>query len=128
MLLRDDTSAASPLVVITTFVLGAILVTAGAYAIFFDRPDPALRLVESRGEGNLTFEVASTAGGLSWDTLRVRFLDRANTDQAETFLQLPAGHVKRGQDIVVDPLPASGTYVLLVTHKGSEISRLSVTL
>lgn len=128
MHLRQDEHGASPLVVITTFVLGAIVLTAVAYAVFFDRPDEALNLVERRGDGNLTFEVRSSAGGLAWSELRVRFLDRAGADQAEHFLQLPAGDVGRGQRIVVDPLPGAGAYVLVVSHEGRELERLTVQL
>ena len=128
MRLSHDTDAASPLVVLTTFVLGAVVVTALAYALFFDRPDDSIGLVEQRGDGTLAFNVTHTAGGLSWSGLTLHFLDRAGTDQASTFLHLPEGKVARGQLLTVQPLPPGGAYVLVVLHQGDELARLTVQL
>lgn len=126
MRLRSDTSAASPLVVIATFVLGAILLTALAYALLVDRPEDRLELVEDQRDGTAGFTVTRTAGGLRWDGVTVRFLDRAGTDQVEQFLQVPDGDVDEGDRLVLQPPPPAGTYVLLVLHDGSELARLRV--
>ena len=124
---RDDT-AASPLVVITTFVLVAILLTVIVYAVAFDRPEDRIELVAVDNAGALAFDVTRAGGGLTWNELTVRFLDRAGTDQAGVFLHLPNGTVNRGDRITVAPQPPAGTYVLLVLHGGEELARLRVDL
>ena len=126
MRLRNDTVAASPLVVIATFVLGAIVLTAIAYALFFDRPEDRLQLVQADADGALAFDVAQEGGSLSWGDVTLRFLDRAGTDQAGTFLHEPTGEVDKGDRVTVDPQPPAGTYVLLVLRGGDELSRLIV--
>lgn len=126
-LVRDD-DAASPLVVLTTFVLAAVLVTVIVYAVAFDRPEERIELVAVNEAGALAFDVTRAGGGLSWTDLTVRFLDRAGTDQAGVFLHLPNGTVSRGDRITVEPQPAAGTYLLLVLHGGDELARLRVDL
>lgn len=128
MRLRSDTQAASPLVVIATFVLGAAVLTALGYALLFDRPEDRLQLVQVESDGALAFEVSQAQGGLAWDDVTLRFLDRAGTDQAGAFLQPPAGDVDRGDRVAVAPRPPAGTYLLLVLHGGDELSRLVVEL
>lgn len=129
MRLRSDVHAASPLVVIATFVLGAVLVTALAYALLFDRPEDRLQLVQVEGQdGALAFEVSQAQGGLDWDQVTLRFIDRANTDQADLFLHPPRGGVDKGDVVTVAPRPPAGTYLLLVLHDGSELSRVVVEL
>lgn len=127
MRLRNDTQAASPLVVIATFVLGAIVLTALGYAFLFDRPEERLQVVAVEGPDGPAFEVTHAAGGLAWDDVTLRFLDRAGTDQAATFLQQPGGDVDKGDRIAVSPHPPAGSYVLLVLSDGDELSRLVVT-
>lgn len=126
MRLRSDTQAASPLVVIATFVLGAVVVTALAYAFAFDRPEPRLQVVAVEGADGPAFEVSQSAGSLSWDDITLRFLDRAETDQAANFLQPPTGDVDEGDRIGLSPQPPAGTYLLLVMSDGDELSRLVV--
>ena len=126
MRLRSDTDAASPLVVIATFVAGAIILTAIAYAFLFDRPEERLQVVAVDGTDGPTFEVTHAGGDLAWSDITLRFLDRAGTDQAETFLQPPGGDVDKGDRIAVSPHPPAGTYVLLVLSDGDELSRLVV--
>lgn len=125
-LTRDD-EAASPLVVLTTFVLVAILLTVIVYAVAFDRPEDRVELVVV-DDGALAFDVTRTGGGLAWHELTVRFLDRAGTDQAGVYLHVPNGTVSRGDRITVQPQPPAGTYLLLVLHGGDELSRLRVDL
>ena len=128
MRLRDDTDGASPLAVIATFVLVAIVLTAGAYALLFDRPEPRLQVVlDAQGEAP-AFTVSEAGGGLDWDKVTLRFLDRAGTDHAADFLHEPAGAVDEGDKIAVDPRPPSGTYLLVVLEDGHELSRLVVDL
>ncbi|MEK6975258.1 MAG: hypothetical protein AABY18_02835 [Candidatus Thermoplasmatota archaeon] len=126
MRLRSDSQAASPLVVIATFVLGAIVLTAIAYAFLLDRPEPRLQLVAVDDAGGVSFEVTHEGGSLDWDGITLRFLDRAGTDQAGNFLQPPTGDVDKGDRIGVSPLPPAGTYLLLVMSDGDELSRLVV--
>ena len=128
MTFQRDTHAASPLVVIATFVLVAILLTAGAYALFFDRPEDRLQVVAVDAEGRLAFEVTQVAGGLAWSDVTLRFLDRAGTDQAGLFLEVPVGAIGKGDRIGVDPQPAAGSYLLLVLEGGNELARLRVDL
>ena len=128
MRLRSDQDAASPLVVIATFVLGAIVVTAVAYALLFDRPEPRLQVVLVQDGGATSFEVTHAGGGLEWGEVTLRFLDRAGTDQAGHFLKPPAGSVDEGDRVAVEPAPPSGTYLLLVLQDGDELSRLVVDL
>lgn len=128
MRLRSDTQAASPLVVITTFVLVAILLTAGAYALFFDRPEPRLQFVlDEQGEAP-ALRVTHAGGVRHWDDVTLRLLDRAGTDQASVFLQVPGGDVDEGDVVTFDPRPPSGTYLLLVLEDGDELSRLVIDI
>lgn len=126
MRLRSDTQAASPLVVIATFVAGAVILTAIGYAFLFDRPEERLQVVAVDGPDGVAFEVTHAGGGLAWGDVTLRFLDRASTDQAATFLQAPGGDVDKGDRIAVSPQPPAGTYVLLVLSDGAELSRLVV--
>lgn len=128
MALAHDDRAASPLVVLTTFVIVAVLVTVAVYALAFDRPETGVALVAVHEDGGLAFDVAKTAGGLTWGEVSVRFLDRAGTDLAPSYLVLPPGAINPEDRIVVTPLPPAGTYLLLVFKDGTELSRLSVTV
>jgi hypothetical protein len=127
-LARDDT-AASPLVVITTFVLVAVLLTVVIYALAFDRPETDVSLVAVRGEGgSLAFDVTDSSGGLDWNEVTLRFLDRGGSDVAGSFLQVPTGAIDLEDRVAVSPLPPAGTYLLLVFHGDDELSRLAVTI
>jgi hypothetical protein len=127
-LARDD-SAASPLVVLTTFVVVAVLITIIVYALAFDRPEPGVALVAVREDGGaLAFDVTGTSGGLDWGDVTLRFLDRAGTDLSEDYLQPPQGSIDPEDRIEVLPLPPSGTYLLMVFQGEDELSRLSVTI
>jgi hypothetical protein len=127
-LARDD-SAASPLVVITTFVLVAVLLTVIIYALVFDRPEPDVALVAVREDsGALAFDVTKTSGGLAWDEVTVRFLDRAGTDLSASYLQVPGGSIDPEDRIAVAPLPPGGTYLLMVFRGEQELTRLSVVV
>lgn len=128
MALARDESAASPLVVITTFVLVAVMLTVIVYAVAFDRPEPGAAFVAVRDGGALAFEVTQTSGGLAWEDLTLRFLDRAGADLAESYLQIPTGAIQREDRLTVMPLPPAGTYLLLAFHDGRELSRLAVTV
>ncbi len=128
MVLARDDDAASPLVVLTTFVIVAVLVTVAVYALAFDRPETGVALVAVHEDGGLAFDVTKTAGGLTWGEVSVRFLDRAGTDLAGSYLVLPPGAIDPEDRIVVTPLPPVGTYLLLVFKDGTELSRLAVTV
>src|SRR5687767_12493712 len=125
-LARDD-SAASPLVVLTTFVVVAVLITIIVYALAFDKPEDGVSLVAVRQEtGALAFDVTATSGGLAWDEVTLRFLDRAGTDIAASYLQVPEGAIDPEDRVEVTTLPPAGTYLLLVFSEDDELSRLSV--
>lgn len=124
---RDD-QAASPLVVLTTFVVLAVLVTVVVYALAFDRPEPGVSLVAVRDEGALAFDVTKVSSTLEWDEVTLRFLDRAGRDVSEAYLQVPLGSIDRADRVAVFPLPPAGTYLLLIFHEGDELSRLAVTI
>ena len=127
-LARDD-SAASPLVVLTTFVVVAVLITIVVYALAFDQPEDGVSLVAVRQEtGALAFDVTATSGGLAWGEVTLRFLDRAGTDLSASYLQVPNGSIDTEDRIEVSPLPPTGTYLLMVFREGEELSRLSVTI
>lgn len=129
MALRRDDSAASPLVVITTFVLVAVLITIAVYALVFDKPATNVQLVQARdASGALAFIVSHQSGGLEWKDISLKLVDRAGTDIGPAYLHAPTGKVDRNDKVAVDPLPPAGTYVLLVLHKGTELSRLVVTV
>lgn len=129
MRLRRDDAAASPLVVLTTFVLVAVLLTIVVYAVAFDRPEPGVALVERRGaDGGLAFEVTRASGGLTWGEVDVRFVDRGGSDVAPTFLHVPTGSIGRADRIEVGPQPPAGTYLVQVLHDGDELARLVVTV
>ena len=128
MRFRRDDEAASPLVVLTTFVLVAVLVTVAVYAFVIDKPEPEIAVTPVHDDGALAFDVTRTGGDLAWSDLEVRFLDRANVDVADTYLQLPTGDVDRNDRIDVVPAPPAGTYLLQVFHKGEELVRLAVTV
>lgn len=128
MRFHANDEAASPLVVILTFVAGAVLITALGYALLFDRPEDRLQVVAvEEGEARF-FEVTHAQGGLSWEDVTLRFLDRAGTDQAATFLQPPTGDVGVGDRIAVAPAPPAGTYFLLVLQDGHELSRFTLEI
>lgn len=126
MALARDDSAASPLVVLTTFVIVAVLITVAVYALAFDRPEAGVALVAVHEDGGLAFDVMKTAGGLTWGEVDVQFLDRAGTDLADSYLVLPPGAIDPEDRIVVTPLPPAGAYLLLVFKDGTELSRLAV--
>lgn len=126
--LRRDASAASPLVVIVTFVLVAVLITVVLYALVFDRPEADVELVTVRPDGTLAFDVTHTSGSLEWSEVRLTFLDRSGTDVAAAYLHLPEGSIEREDRVSVEPLPPAGTYLLLVHRGEDELSRLAVTL
>lgn len=125
---ESDEAAASPLVVITTFVLVAVLVTVVVYALAFDRPEPGISLTETRDGDALAFDVTRASGDLAWADLDVQFLDRAGSDLAPTFLHVPPGSVGQDDRITVAPQPPAGRYILRIVHDGDELTRLAVTL
>lgn len=124
---RDD-SAASPLVVLTTFVIVAVLITIAVYALAFDRPEPGVGLTTVREDGVLAFDVTRASGGLAWADVDVRFIDRAGTNVADSFLRLPTGVIDPEDRIAVAPQPPGGTYILQILHEGDELTRMSVTV
>jgi hypothetical protein len=124
--LRRDDSAASPLTVIVTFVVVAVLLTVAIYALFFDKPETSVGLVTVRDASGLHFDVAKESGDLAWDGLSFRFLDRAGTDLAGQYVHPPAGAVDRDDRVEVYPLPPGGTYLLLLLHGEDELARLAV--
>jgi hypothetical protein len=126
--LHRDESAASPLVVLTTFVLVAVLITIAVYALAFDRPEPGVSLTPVRDEGALAFEVTKASGGLSWGDVQVRLLDRGGNDVAGSFLHVPTGAIGQGDRIGVAPQPPAGTYLLQVFSGTDELARLGVTV
>ncbi len=126
--MQPHDEAASPLVVIATFVAGAVIVTALAYALFFDNPDPDIDLVQVDAAGRPAFEVTAQAGGLNWADLEVQFIDRAGSDLAPFFLKVPTGPVRAGDRLELEPTPAAGHYLLLIKHDGRELARLAVLL
>jgi hypothetical protein len=126
--LRRDESAASPLLVLTTFVLVAVLITIAVYALAFDRPEPGVSLTSVRDDGALAFEVTKASGGLSWGDVQVRFLDRGGSDVAAAYLHVPTGAIGKGDRIAVAPQPAAGTYLLQVFSGTEELARLAVTV
>jgi hypothetical protein len=126
-LARDD-SAASPMVVITTFIVIAVLLTVVVYALVFDRPENEVALVVVREEGALAFDVAKSSGGLGWDEVELRFLDRSGKDLSASYLEVPEGDIDSKDRVSVVPLPPAGTYLLLVFLGDQELSRLAVTV
>lgn len=129
MRLSRDESAASPLVVLTTFVIVAVLITVAVYALVFDKPSNQVQLTPAHGsDGALAFDVSKTSGKLAWEDVRVRLIDRAGTDVAGSYLHLPNGRIDVNDRIGVAPQPAAGTYILQVLKGDVELSRLAVTL
>ena len=127
--LARDESAASPLVVLTTFVVVAVLVTIIVYALAFDKPEDGVSLVAVREEsGALAFDVTATSGSLAWDEVALRFLDRSGKDLSSSYLVLPSGDIDPEDRVQVTTLPPSGTYLLMVFRGEDELSRLSVTV
>ena len=126
MALRQDDTAASPLTVIVTFVLVAVLITVAVYALFFDRPEPGVGLVVVRDDAGVHLDVTRETGDLVWPDLTFRFLDRAGTDVAAHYVHPPAGAVDLDDRIELYPLPPGGTYLLLVLHGEDELARLAV--
>lgn len=127
--IERDQAAASPLVVIATFVVAAVVLTVVVYAVAFDRPADRLDLVQGQdGEGNLQFTVGRTAGGLAWSQVDLQFVDRAGTDVARSILVKPNGTVARGDVVATSSPPPAGTYLLLAMRGGTELSRLVVVL
>jgi hypothetical protein len=126
-LARDDL-AASPMVVITTFIVIAVLLTVVVYALVFDRPENEVGLVVVREDGGLAFAVAKSTGGLGWDEVDLRFLDRSGKDLSDAYLEVPEGGIDPEDRVEVVPLPPAGTYLLLVFLGDEELSRLAVTV
>jgi hypothetical protein len=124
--LRRDDAAASPLTVIVTFVVVAVLLTVAIYALFFDKPEPGVGLVAARDETGLHFDVTRESGGLEWGDLTFRLLDRGGMDVAPQYIHAPAGSVDPDDRVDVSPLPPGGTYLLLLLKGDDELSRLSV--
>lgn len=126
--LRRDESAASPLVVLTTFVLVAVLITIAVYVLVFDRPEPGIGLTAVEDGDALAFAVTSASGGLVWADLDIQFIDRAGTDVSAAFLHVPTGVVDEDDRISVAPQPPAGRYILRIVHEGDELARLGITL
>lgn len=126
MALRRDDAAASPLTVIVTVVVIAVLLTVAIYALFFDKPEQAVGLVAARDSEGLHFDVTQESGDLVWADLTFRFLDRAGTDLAPHYIRPPTGAVDREDRVEVSPLPPGGTYLLLLMHGEDELARLAV--
>lgn len=126
MRLRHDDQAASPLVVLTTFVVVAVLVTIAIYALVVDNPEPAIAVTPVHEDGVLAFQVTRAAGDLAWADVEVRFLDRAGVDVADTYLHLPSGAVDVEDRIAVAPQPPAGRYLLQMFAEDEELVRLAV--
>jgi hypothetical protein len=124
---RHSEDGASPLTVITVFVGVAVLLTVGIYALFFDNPAPDVEVIQVDEGGNPAFEVASTAGGLEWEDLDVRLIDRAGADRG-AFLDVPAGAVSAGDRILFRVLPPAGSYLLLISAGEAELTRLTLQI
>jgi hypothetical protein len=126
--LRDDDVGASPLMVIATFVLAAAGITALLFFAFVDTAPPALSLQQVDDGGVPAFRVVDEHGGLAWDELSVRFIDPAGRDQAEFFLDVPAGDVEPGDTITLRSGLPGGTYHLRVFDGERELHRLVVAV
>ncbi|HLF16190.1 MAG TPA: hypothetical protein VI796_02015 [Candidatus Thermoplasmatota archaeon] len=125
MRLREDSTAASPLVVLSVFVLVAAGITALGFYLFFDRADPAI-VLRPAGETAEGFVVHDVTGSFRWGALDVELLNSAGTDRADLYLDLPSGEVDRDDVISLErPLPG-GTYLLRLLDDGDEVGRLVV--
>jgi hypothetical protein len=125
-----DSRAASPIVVIATFVLVAVGITSLVVFLIVDTTAPLLELQEVRegGPDAMQFRVVDSAGGISWGNLQVQFLDRGGFDRATDYLSVPTGKVAEGDAITLREGLPGGTYVLRVLLEGEELVRLSVTV
>lgn len=119
---RDE--AASPLVVIITFVLVAIGITTLLFFLVVDTAGPDVEVQAVEGG----FEVTQVTGSIAWSDLDVRFLDRAGRDQADTYLDLPTGKVREGERIDLRAQPPQGTFVLVVALEDEELARVRADL
>lgn len=119
-----DDSAASPL----TVILVVMLATAGLVALLFFtlEPDPPATMEVQPGEG--AFNVAKVRGSLDWEDLEMRLVDRAGYDRATLYLDIPEGRVDVGDSLGVDEHAPAGTYVLVVSKDGRELSRATMTV
>lgn len=121
--LRRNQDAASPLMVIATFVLVASGVTALLFFALVDTAPPALSLQRVDQQGIPAFRVVDEHGGLSWDQLTVQFVDPAGTDQASLYLDVPAGEILPGQVITLRSGLPAGTYLLRLHDGERELAR-----
>jgi len=121
--LRRDQDAASPLMVIATFVLVASGVTALVFFAFVDMAPPAVSLQRIDQQGVPAFRVVDEHGGLSWDELKVEFVDPAGADQASVYLEVPAGDILPGDLIKLRSGLPAGTYLLRLHDGERELAR-----
>jgi len=121
---RADGAAASPLMVIATFVLVASGVTALLFFAFVDTAPPAVSLQQTSDGGNPAFQVVSEHGGLGWEDLGVQFIDPAGTDRAAAYLLVPNGTVDSGDRITLRSAPPGGSYLLRLVDGERELARL----
>ncbi len=113
-----DQEAASPLVVLSTFVGVAIVVTVGVMLLIVDAPERDVQLVLGETTDGSYLEVVAASGGVRWDDLDIALLDAAGLDRASTYLEVPDGTIEVGQRISFTHEPAAGTYLLQVTGRG----------
>ncbi len=117
---RRDDAAASPLVVLTVFVLVASGVTALVFFFFVDRPDAG---IEVRPAGEEGFVVEDVVGSFRWSGLRIEFLDAAGVDRAGLYLEAPDGRVGADDAIALRHQVPAGTYLLRLLDGGDEVGR-----
>lgn len=121
---RRDQAAASPLMVIATFVLVAAGLTALLFFAFVDTAPDTLAIEQGEAEGGPAFRVVSKHGDLAWERLTVRFIDPAGVDRASLFLAVPGGSVDTDDAITMRTLPPPGTYHLRIYRGEAELERL----
>jgi len=119
--LRDATEAASPLMVIATFVLVAAGLTALLFFAFVDTAPPSLSLQQDAGAA--TFQVVALHGSIDWSHVQAHFVDHAGTDHA-TWLDVPtSGAVHAGDRITLKVQPPAGQYLLRIFDGDRELAR-----
>ncbi|MFO1533369.1 MAG: hypothetical protein ABR562_06705 [Thermoplasmatota archaeon] len=124
--LRQD-EAASPLMVIATFVLVASGVTALLFFAFVDTSPPSVSL-QQVSDGAPAFKVVAEHGGLKWESLKVQFVDSAGADHADVYLEIPNGELQTGDRIALRSGLPAGNYLLRVFDGERELARLSLTV
>ena len=123
MTLRADRRAASPLTVLSVFVLVAAGVTAVGFFLFYDPEDEAITLRQADDPG-FGFIVAGVEGEFEWSGLDLEFVDAAGEDRAALYLMPPAGRVGEGDAIELRHQVPAGSYTLRLMDGDEEVGRL----